>query len=88
MDKKIKKKILKRLSIIRGQVEGLGKMIENEKYCLDILIQDSAIKNAISSIEREVLKNHLKTHVIDQIKNNKEKKAVEELIKIYKLKKL
>jgi DNA-binding FrmR family transcriptional regulator len=87
MDKKIKKKILKRLSIIKGQVEGLGKMIENEKYCLDILIQASAIKNAIYSIEREVLKNHLKTHVIDQIKNNKEKKAVEELIKIYKLKK-
>jgi DNA-binding FrmR family transcriptional regulator len=87
MDKKIKKKILKRLSIIKGQVEGLGKMIENEKYCLDILIQASAIKNAISSIEREVLKNHLKTNVIEQIKNNKEKKAVEELIKIYKLKK-
>jgi len=87
MDKKIKRKILKRLSIIRGQVEELGKMIENEKYCLDILIQASAIKNAISSIEREVLKNHLKTHVTEQIKNNKEKKAVEELIKIYKLKK-
>jgi len=87
MDKKIKKKILKRLSIIKGQIEGLGKMIENEKYCLDILIQASAIKNAISSIEREVLKDHLKTHVIDQIKNNKEKKALEELIKIYKLKK-
>jgi len=87
MDEKIKKKILKRLSIIKGQVEGLGKMIENEKYCLDILIQASAIKNAISSIEREALKNHLKTHVIEQIKNNKEKKAVEELIKIYRLKK-
>jgi CsoR family transcriptional regulator, copper-sensing transcriptional repressor len=57
-----------------------------KKYCLDILIQSSAIKNAISSIEREVLKNHLKTHVIEQIKNNKEKKTVEELIKIYKLK--
>jgi DNA-binding FrmR family transcriptional regulator len=75
MNKKIKKKILKRLSIIKGQVEGLGKMIENEKYCLDILIQASAIKNAISSIEREVLKNHLKTYVIEQIKNNKEKKS-------------
>jgi len=87
MDKKIKKKILKRINIIKGQIEGLRKMIENEKYCLDILIQASAIKNAISSIEREVLKNHLKTHVIEQIKNKKEKKAVEELLKIYKLKK-
>jgi DNA-binding FrmR family transcriptional regulator len=75
MDKKIKKKILKRLSIIKGQVEGLGKMIENEKYCVDILIQTSAIKNAISSIEREVLKNHLKTHVIEQIKRQKREKS-------------
>ncbi len=87
MDKKLKRRILKRLNIIKGQVEGLRNMIENERYCVDILIQASAIKSAISSIERDVLENHLKTHVIEQIKNKKEKKAVEELIKIYKLKK-
>jgi DNA-binding FrmR family transcriptional regulator len=87
MDLKIKKKILRRLNIAKGQIDGLIKMIENEKYCIDILIQSLAIKNALSSVEDLVLENHLKTHLVEQIKNKKEKKAVEELTKIFKLSK-
>ncbi len=87
MDEKIKKNILRRLKIAKGQMDGLLRMIENDKYCIDILIQSMAIKNALSSIEDLVLENHLKTHVVKQIKNKQEKKAVSELIKIFKLSK-
>jgi DNA-binding FrmR family transcriptional regulator len=87
MDEKIKKNILRRLKITKGQIDGLIRMIESDKYCIDILIQSMAIKNALSSIEDLILENHLKTHVVEQIKNNKEKKAVVELIKIFKLSK-
>ncbi len=85
MENMIKKKILKRLNIIKGQIEGLKKMIESDKYCIDILVQSMAIKNALSGIEDLVLENHLKTHVKDQFRNKKEQKAVGELIKIFKL---
>ncbi len=87
MDKDIKNRILRRLNIIKGQVDGLKKMVENEKYCIDILIQSMAVKNALSGIEDLVLENHLKTCAKEQFKNKKEKVAVKELLKIYKLSK-
>ncbi len=84
MDKKIKKRALRRLNIIKGQIEGLKKMIENEKYCIDVLIQSMAIKQALSGIEDLILENHLRTHIPKQLKNKKEV-AIRELLKIYKL---
>ncbi len=74
MDRKIKKNILRRLKIAKGQMDGLIRMIENDKYCIDILIQSMAIKNALSSIENLVLENHSKTCLVEQIKNNQEKR--------------
>lgn len=61
------------------------KMVADEKYCVDIITQSSAIKEALSGIERIILENHLSTHVIAQMKGGKEKKAVEEIVKLYKL---
>jgi len=84
MDKELKRKILKRLNIVKGQLEGLGKMVENEKYCIDILIQSMAIKNALSGIEDLILENHFRTHVPKQFKNKKEV-TIKELLKIFKL---
>jgi DNA-binding FrmR family transcriptional regulator len=47
-----------RLRRIEGQVRGVTRMVEDERYCLDILTQISAIKSALTSVEREILKNH------------------------------
>ncbi len=85
MKAEIKKKAVRRLKIIQGQIKGLMRMIEDEKYCVDIITQSSAIKEALSGIEHIMLENHLTTHVIDQMKNGKEKKAIEEILKVYKL---
>ena len=80
-----KKKTLRRLSLIKGQINGLIKMVEAERYCIDIITQSSAIKEALSGVEDIMLENHLATHVIHQIKSGKSQKATSEILKIYKL---
>ncbi len=85
MRKDIKSKAIRRLKIIEGQIRGLQKMVEDESYCVNIITQSSAVKEALSGIEDLVLENHLSTHVIEQRKNGKEDKAVEEILKVYKL---
>ena len=85
MKQDIKKKAVRRLKIAQGQLKGLIHMIEDEKYCVDIITQSSAIKEALSGVEHLILENHLSTHVIEQMKGGKEKKAVEEILKVYKL---
>lgn len=87
MKDKIQKKILKRLKILEGQIRGLQDMVEEEKYCIDILSQSSAVKNGLSSVEDLILENHLSTHVIEQIKSGKTDKSVEEILEVYKLSK-
>lgn len=60
-------------------------MVEEEKYCVDIITQSSAIKEALSGVEHLMLENHLATHVLQQMKGGNEKKAVGEILKVYKL---
>lgn len=63
-----KKKLIKRLNIISGQINGVSKMINDDRYCYDVLIQLSSIVNSIKSLESEVLKVHLETCVAEDIK--------------------
>lgn len=87
MQKEIKKRAIRRLKILEGQIRGLQKMVEKEEYCLKILQQTSAVKQAISSIEDLILENHLNTCVTEAIKgkNKKEKKKkIKELLEIFK----
>lgn len=81
----IKKKALRRLKILEGQVRGLQRMVEEEKYCIDILTQSSAAKEALSGIEDLILENHLSTHVLHQMQHGEGKKSTKEIIDIYKL---
>lgn len=81
----IKRKVVRRLKLIEGQVRGLQKMVEEEKYCVDIITQSSAIKEAMSGVEDLMLENHLSTHVIQQIKSGKNGRAISEILKVYRL---
>jgi DNA-binding FrmR family transcriptional regulator len=83
----IKKQALTRLNRVSGQIDGLKRMVEREEYCVDIITQTSAVKQALSAIEDIVLQNHLSTHVLHQIKHADEAKAVKEILRIYKLSK-
>lgn len=81
-----KQKLIRRLKIIEGQVRGLQVMLENDTYCIDVITQTSAVKQALSSVEDALMESHLGHCVIDQIKDGKEKKAIAEIVKVYQLK--
>lgn len=86
MDNTNAKKILQRLNIAEGQIRGLRELISSGAYCIDVITQTSAIKQALSGVEDMLLENHLSTCAINQIKKGNESKAIEEIIKVYKLK--
>jgi len=83
---KIKQSLSRRLKIIEGQVRGLQEMLNNDAYCIDIITQTSAVKQALSGIEDALMENHLKTCAVDQIKKGKGVKAQMEILKVYRLK--
>ena len=63
--------LLRRLSRIEGQVRGVRGMVEKEAYCTDILIQVSAIQSALNAFSRELLANHIRTCVVQDIQSGK-----------------
>lgn len=81
-----KEKLIRRLKIIEGQVRGLQEMLVRGEYCIDIITQTSAAKQALSNVEDVLLEQHLGTCAAKQMKNGNEKKAIEEIIKVYRLK--
>jgi len=87
----IKKRALHRAKILEGQMRGIQKMIENEDYCMDILTQSLAIQQSISSLNKLVLENHVRTHIRDNLSSDSEEaqeKAIEELLGLYELSKV
>ncbi|MED9947591.1 MAG: metal-sensitive transcriptional regulator [Peptacetobacter hiranonis] len=80
--------LIKRLKRIEGQVKGIQNMIENERYCIDILVQVSAAKAAIDKVGKIILENHIKGCITESIKYESQDESdelIEELMKnIYK----
>lgn len=84
----IKKRALHRSKILQGQLRGIEKMIEDEKYCMDILVQSLAIQKSLSSLNKLILENHLKTHIKDKFESTDLKQrqaAINELLGLYEL---
>ena len=79
-------KLIQRLKIVEGQVRGLQALVAGGTYCIDVITQTSAVRQALSGIEDILMENHLSTCVIDQIKNGEAKKAKGEILKVYGLK--
>lgn len=80
-----KEPLQKRLNRIEGQVRGIGRMIDEERYCIDILQQIQAIKSALARVEDAVLKDHAATCVNAAIASGSEKaqrKKFEELVEL------
>lgn len=85
-DDKTTKGLLRRLSIIEGQVRGLRDLIEKDTYCVDVITQTSAVRQALANVENLLLENHLSSCTLHHIKHGNEKKAIDEILKVYKLK--
>ncbi|KKS80062.1 MAG: hypothetical protein UV54_C0017G0008 [Candidatus Beckwithbacteria bacterium GW2011_GWA2_43_10] len=81
----IKNQAEKRINIIKGQLDGLFRMIEGNEYCPDILDQSLSIQNSLKSLDNLILERHLRIHVAELFKSDKER-AIKELLKIYKKK--
>ena len=78
-----KKQIINRLNRISGQINGLAKMVENDAYCNDVLVQLSAVKNSIKSLSTLILENHLYMCVPKELENG-ELDTLDELISLFK----
>ena len=73
------KALVNRLNRIEGQVRGVKGMVENDVYCTDILVQVSAISSALNSFTKELLANHIRTCVADDIRRGNDE-SIDELV--------
>ncbi len=73
------------LKRIEGQVRGLQKMIEERKYCVDILTQIQSVKGAISRVERDILQRHIENCVVSAIRGKSQAEKQQKLDEIMKL---
>ena len=73
--------LIKRLNRIEGQVKGIQKMVDEERYCIDILTQISAIRSAINKVGSIILENHITGCVVNSIKEDNSEESIEELLK-------
>ncbi len=82
-DTKEIKSMVNRLSVIEGQVRGIKKMLEEDRYCVDILTQVSSVQAALNSFNKQLLARHIKSCVCDDIRAGKDE-AVDELCELLK----
>jgi CsoR family transcriptional regulator, copper-sensing transcriptional repressor len=83
---KAEPKLLSRLARIEGQVRGVTRMVEEERYCIDILTQIAAIKAALTRVETEVLKGHAAhcvAHAIESGNARDQKQKFDELVELF-----
>jgi len=78
-----KKLISNRINRIIGQLTGINKMIQNDSYCNDILIQLSAVENSVKSLSNHILDEHLHSCVTKDLKNGN-LEIIDELISLFK----
>ncbi|WP_374759855.1 metal-sensitive transcriptional regulator [Iodobacter sp.] len=79
-----KKKLLARLNRIEGQVRGVIKMVDEDRYCVDVLTQISAIKSAMDSVAMQLLENHAHGCVAKAIQDGEGDAAIDELMLVVK----
>lgn len=77
-----KNDILKRLKKIEGQIKGIQKMVEEEKYCADILIQIAAVRAAVNKVGGLIVENHSKKCIQKAVAEGEGDKAIEEMVDI------
>jgi len=81
-----KKQLLSRLRRVEGQAGGLVRMVEADKYCIDILQQIAAVQGALAQAGKALVRSHLETCVVDAFKSRKAKEqaqAISELVELF-----
>ena len=81
----VKEEALKRLNYVHGHLDGIRRMVQEDKYCVDVLKQTYAVRRAIQKIESLILEGHLHTHVIEGVRDGRDKEVLGELMELYSL---
>ena len=81
----VKEEALKRLNYIDGHLAGVRRMIQEERYCVDVLKQTYAVRRAIQKIEALILEGHLHTCVVEGIRDGRDEQVLNELMELYNL---
>lgn len=84
-DTSSKRDLTRRIAYIEGHLQGVRRMIEEDKYCVDVLKQTFAVRRAIEKLEALILENHLQGCVVEGIRDGREDEVVAELIDLYEL---
>lgn len=86
MSGQVKKEVLNRLKRIEGQVQGIQRMVEEEKYCVDILLQVSAVQGALEQVSKRLLGRHIESCVADAFASGDDRqreRKIEELLDVF-----
>ena len=78
-----KTSLSKRLNIIEGQIRGVKQMLEDDRYCADILIQLSAISKSLESVENSILESHIKSCVLTEIQSGNTE-IIDEVMELFR----
>ena len=76
---------LKRLAYIEGHLQGVRRMVDDDKYCVDVLKQTYAVRRAIEKLEALMLDSHLHSCVLEGIKEGRDDQVLGELVELYQL---
>ncbi|MDT4763225.1 metal-sensitive transcriptional regulator [Sphaerochaeta sp. PS] len=82
MKQEVKDKIDPRLARIEGQIRGIRGMVQEDRYCVDILLQLSAVISALKRVEDLVMENHLNTCVTDALKSEDERESQQKIAEL------
>jgi len=77
--------VLKRLNFIDGHLDGIRRMVEQDKYCVDVLRQTYAVRRAIEKLEAIMLRSHLHTCVVAGIREGRDDAVLDELGELYEM---
>ncbi len=87
MERSVSQKVLKNLNRVEGQVRGIAKMVEEDRYCIDVVTQIEAARAALARIESDLLRQHL-GHCVHRAMNSKNaserEKVIEELVGVFR----
>ncbi len=80
IDEQVQEDSLRRLKKIQGQVKGIQKMVEQRKYCIDIISQITAARRALDVVSLKIMRRHIQSCVTEAIKQNRSEEKIDELM--------
>ena len=79
-----KEKLKNRLAKAMGHLNAVHRMVDEKKYCIDVLHQMKAVQSALDKISEEILKQHLETCVVEAVQNQDSSRVIEELVQVFR----